>query len=83
ESLLGKGAVLPLLPSPGGEDFAWYEQEKPGLLFGLGCRNDEKGFNRPAHTCDWDIDERALSTGVRLFVQFVLDHMDGIKGLPA
>ena len=83
ESLLGKGAVLPLLPSPGGEDFAWYEQEKPGLLFGLGCRNDEKGFNRPAHTCDWDIDERALSTGVRLFVQFVLDHMDGIAGLPA
>ncbi len=81
--VLGEGRVLPLLPSPGGEDFAYYEQEKPGLLFGLGCRNDEKGFNRPAHTADWDIDERALSVGVRLFVQFVLTNMQGIPGLEA
>ena len=78
---LGPDGVAPLLPSPGGEDFAYYEKEKPGLLFGLGCRNDEKGFNRPAHTKDWDIDERALAVGVRLFVGFVTDHMDGIDGL--
>ncbi|MBQ8159266.1 MAG: amidohydrolase [Clostridia bacterium] len=79
--VVGHGGVLPLLPSPGGEDFAFYEQHRPGLLFGLGCRNDEKGFNRPAHTKDWDIDESALITGVKLFVQFVLAHMDGIEGL--
>ncbi len=82
-NVLGEGGLAPLLPSPGGEDFAYYEKEKPGLLFGLGCRNDEKGFNRPAHTDTWDLDEHALITGVRLFVQFILDHMDGIPGLRA
>ena len=83
ETVLDPGGVLPLLPSPGGEDFAYYEKKKPGLLFGLGCRNDEKGFNRPAHTRDWDIDEGAMITGVRLFVQFVLTYMHGIEGLMA
>ncbi len=80
EKIVGRGNVLPLEPSPGGEDFAYYEQKKPGLLFGLGMRNDEKGFNKPAHTDDWDIDEDAMETGVRLFAQFVLDHMDGVEG---
>jgi amidohydrolase len=70
--------VLPLLPSPGGEDFAYYEREKPGLLFGLGMRNNAKGFNKPAHTKDWDIDEDGMGTGVRLFCQFVWDNQDGI-----
>ena len=27
------------------------------------------------------IDEDALETGVKVFVQFVLDHMDGIDGM--
>ena len=65
-----------LLPSPGGEDFAYYEQHKPGLLFGLGMRNEAKGACHPAHTKDWDIDEDGLETGVKVFVQFVLDHMN-------
>ena len=81
EYVLGANAVLPLLPSPGGEDFAYYEQKKPGLLFGLGLRNDEKGFNRPAHTKDWDVDERGMLNGVRLFVQFVIDNMHGVPGI--
>lgn len=79
EKVVGRGGVLPLLPSPGGEDFAYYAQIRPGLLFGLGMRNDEKGFNQPAHTNNWDIDEDAMETGVRLFVQFVLDNMHGLR----
>lgn len=78
EKVVGHGNVLPLEPSPGGEDFAYYQQKKPGLLFGLGMRNDTKGFNKPAHTDDWDIDEDAMQTGVMLFIRFVLDYMGGI-----
>ena len=52
-----------------------------GLLFGLGMRNEAKGCVHPAHTKDWDIDEDGLETGVRVFVQFVMDHMDGIPGM--
>ncbi|MDR1599086.1 MAG: hypothetical protein LBS11_04350 [Oscillospiraceae bacterium] len=41
-------------------------------------RNDAKGFNKPAHTNNWDIDEDAMATGVRLFCQFVWDNQDGV-----
>ncbi|MBO4886424.1 MAG: amidohydrolase [Clostridia bacterium] len=72
--VVGAEKVKLLLPSPGGEDFAYYEQHKPGLLFGLGMRNEAKGACHPAHTRDWDIDEDGLETGVKVFVQFVLDY---------
>ena len=75
--VVGDGRFKLLLPSPGGEDFAYYEQFKPGLLFGLGMRNEAKGTVHPAHTKDWDIDEDALETGVKVFVQFVLDYAEG------
>ena len=74
--------VKELAISPGAEDFAYYERERPGLLFGLGMRNEALGACHPAHTKDWDIDEAGLSTGVRAFVQFVWDAMDGIPGIP-
>ena len=75
KKVVGAEKVKLLLPSPGGEDFAYYEQHKPGLLFGLGMRNEAKGACHPAHTKDWDIDEDGLETGVKVFVQFVLDYM--------
>ena len=79
--VVGDERVILLPPSPGAEDFAYYEKEKPGLLFGLGMRTEQKGCCAPAHNRDWDIDEDALQTGVRVFVQFVLDNMGGIKGM--
>ena len=79
--VVGAQRVIVLAPSPGAEDFAYYEKEKPGLLFGLGMRNEAKGACHPAHNRDWDIDEDALQTGVQVFVQFVLDNMNGIDGM--
>jgi len=79
--VVGDKRVIILPPSPGAEDFAYYEKEKPGLLYGLGMRNEAKGCCHPAHNRDWDIDEDALQTGVKVFVQFVLDHMNGIEGM--
>ena len=76
EKVVGKERVIVLEPSPGGEDFAYYEKEKPGLLFGLGMRNEEKGITSLAHSSGWDIDEDGLQTGAKTFVQFVLDHMN-------
>ncbi|MBQ3078847.1 MAG: amidohydrolase [Clostridia bacterium] len=76
KKVVGDDKVIVLEPSPGGEDFAYYEKEKPGLLFGLGMRNEEKGCTSGAHSALWDIDEDALQTGAKTFVQFVIDHMD-------
>ena len=67
--MVGPDRVILLPPSPGAEDFAYYEKEKPGLLFGLGMRNELKRCVHPAHTKDWDIDEDGLETGVKVFVQ--------------
>ncbi len=80
EKVGGPGFCLPLEPSSGSEDFACYEQNRAGLFFGLGLRNDEKGFNKPAHTCDWNAEESGVETGVRLFVQFVPGNMRGVPG---
>ena len=79
--VVGVERVVHLATSPGAEDFAYYEQHKPGLLFGLGLRNEAKGACHPAHTRNWDIDEDGLETGVKVFVQFVLDSMNGIEGI--
>ncbi len=78
QKVVGEERVIILPPSPGAEDFAYYEKEKPGLLFGLGLRNEAKQACYPAHNKDWDIDEDGLQTGVKTFVQFVLDNMNGI-----
>ena len=67
--------VAVLEPSPGGEDFAYYEKKKPGLLFGLGLRNEAIDCCHPAHSPLWQIDESGLHVGSEIFVQFVLDHM--------
>ena len=83
QKVVGSEKVIVLPPSPGAEDFAYYEKERPGLLFGLGLRNEEKGACYPAHNKDWDIDEDGLETGVKVFVQFVLDNMHGIQGISA
>ena len=65
----------------GGEDFAYFANEKPGYMFRLGVRNEEKGIVHTAHTDKFDIDESGLKYGVALFVQFILDNMDGIPAL--
>jgi hippurate hydrolase len=44
------------------EDFAFYQQELPGVYFHLGT-----GVDAELHTTDYTIDERALLEGVRLF----------------
>ena len=79
--VVGEEKVVHLATSPGAEDFAYYEKHRPGLLFGLGLRNEEKNACHPAHTRNWDIDEDGLQTGVKVFVQFVLDNMNGVKGV--
>lgn len=82
ERVLGEAHVLPKLRSMGGEDFSYMTQQKPGAMFYLGVRNRERGITAGLHQSDFDIDESALEVGIRIFVQFVLDNMHGIEGLP-
>lgn len=79
EKVLGKGNTVILdKPSMGSEDFAFYLQKKPGSFFRLGTGNKSKGITSDWHSSTFDIDEDALEYGARIFVQIVMDHMDGI-----
>ena len=77
--VVGDENVLPKIRTMGGEDFSYFARLKPGCMFRLGVRNDEKGIVNGVHETNFDIDENALSIGVKTFVQFVLDNMNGIE----
>jgi len=48
----------------GAEDFGYYTQHVPGCFFRLGVRNEEKGIVHNVHTPNFNIDERAIETGM-------------------
>lgn len=52
-------------PSMGSEDFAFYLDFAPGVMFRLGCTSDRAG-GMPLHNPDFDIDEEALRIGARV-----------------
>lgn len=58
-----------------GEDFSYFSQERPSLLFKLGCRNEELGIVSPIHRNTFDIDESCMKYGAALFSAFALDFL--------
>ncbi len=62
-------------PAMGGEDFAYYLQERPGAFFFLGCRPEEKGF--PHHSPHFQINEEALPLGVDMLFQSAMSFLEG------
>lgn len=54
----------------GAEDFGYYTREIPGCFFRLGTGNAEKGIVSGVHTPTFDIDERAIETGMSAMALF-------------
>jgi hippurate hydrolase len=63
-SFMGKEHVQETEVRMGAEDFGYYTQLIPGCFFRLGVRNEEKGIVHQVHTPKFDIDERAIETGI-------------------
>ena len=62
----GEAAVLDLvLPSMGGEDFAWYLDHVPGAMARLGVRPPGQARPHDLHQGSFDVDEAALPVAVR------------------
>jgi hippurate hydrolase len=61
---LGKENVQETEVRMGAEDFGYYTKEIPGCFFRLGVRNEEAGIIHQVHTPKFDIDERAIETGI-------------------
>lgn len=58
-----------------GEDFAYFSQSRPSVLFKLGCRSEKLGIVHPIHHSSFDIDEDCLKTGVKVFTAVALDYL--------
>lgn len=71
-SFLGKEKVHELPLRLTSEDFSFYAQTIPSCFFRLGVRNEEKGIVYGVHHPKFDIDERALVTGMQMMCLAVL-----------
>jgi amidohydrolase len=65
---LGEESLVDATPTMGAEDFSAYQQRVPGAFFFIGARNEALGIIHPHHHECFDLDERALDHGTRIFV---------------
>ena len=74
---LGAEHVITEVPSPnmGGEDFAYYLEQKPGAFMFLSSANPAKNTNIPHHNPKFDLDEDVFYKGSAVFVAIVEDFL--------
>jgi amidohydrolase len=77
---LGADALTEAIPAMVGEDFSAYQQRAPGTFFFVGARCEERGIIHPHHHDCFDVDERALDNGTRIFVAAALAFPEFTKG---
>lgn len=68
-AVCGAEALVPMRPTMGGEDFSAFQQKAPGTFFFIGAGRAVDGAVHAHHHPKFDIDERALETGVRIFAE--------------
>ena len=74
-AVVGEENIIESRRGMGGEDFSYFANEKPGTMFHLGIRSEERGIVHKLHTDLFDLEEEALDVGVKIFKKFVLDNM--------
>jgi amidohydrolase len=62
-------------PSMGSEDFAFYLDHAPGMMFRLGCRSQRTGSS-PLHSPLFDIDEETIRVGSRVLARVAVAWSD-------
>ena len=77
ERVAGESAVLKQSPVMGYEDFAYFQQQVPGMFVFLGARPNgtQKNEAAPNHSPYFIIDESALKLGVRTLASLALDYL--------
>ena len=64
DEYMGKDNISETEMRMGAEDFGYYTQVIPGCFYRLGVRNKEMGIIHNVHTPQFNIDERAIETGM-------------------
>ncbi len=75
---LGKEQVAELPMRMTAEDFAYYSQVVPSCFYRLGTGNKIKGITAGVHTANFDIDERALETGIGLMAWLAINELTNV-----
>lgn len=76
EDLFGPDSLSLMEKLTGGEDFAFYLEEAPGVFAFVGAGNQAKACDFPHHHAKFNIDEDALEIGTALYVQYALDFLN-------
>ncbi len=73
----GEDNVLVTRPITGAEDFSFYAQRVPSMMFFLGGmpKGQDPLDVAPHHTPDFYIDESGFTTGIKALTQLTLDYM--------
>ena len=75
EEYLGKENVLDLDIWMAAEDFAYYTHHTDACFYRLGVRNEKEGITSSVHTPTFDIDAKALETGIGLMAYLALEEL--------
>jgi metal-dependent amidase/aminoacylase/carboxypeptidase family protein len=76
KALLGEHSMAHLpTPQLGGEDFAFFSQRLPSLMFRLGVRNEARGIIHGVHSSRFDLDEDALALGAAALARVAMDYV--------
>ncbi len=57
------------------EDFAFFQQEVPGVMFFMGVSNESKGMQGLPHHPSFVADEDAISVGVRAMSLVIIEYL--------
>jgi amidohydrolase len=76
ESYMGESNVVDLDIWMAAEDFAFYSQQTKACFYRLGTRNESKGIISSVHTPTFDIEEKALETGMGLMAWLALNQLN-------
>ncbi|HET6243298.1 MAG TPA: M20 family metallopeptidase [Bacteroidia bacterium] len=79
EEYLGKENIVELSLRMTAEDFSFYTQHIPGCFYRLGTANSKKGITSGVHTSTFDIDEKALETGMGLLAFLAVNELKSLQ----
>ena len=73
---LGEKAAIEPEFRMGAEDFSYFQEVVPGILFRIGSGNKARGITSNQHTATFDIDEECMVVGVKAMANLIWDYLE-------
>lgn len=76
EKLLGESKVELFPVTMGGEDFSFFSQKMPAVIFVVGIKNETLKSDKHLHSPYFVVDEEALPIGAAFNAAFAMSYLD-------